>query len=72
MGRILPASKTGCTAKSQRRLGRAIRRARALGFMPIWSRHPSLTQRGEMRNQEAYGGVYSSPDPEQFAKQFVK
>jgi hypothetical protein len=43
MGRILPASKTGCSAKNQRKLGRAIRRARALGFMPIWSRHPALS-----------------------------
>lgn len=48
MGRILPASKTGCSAKNQRKLGRAIRRARALGFMPIWSRHPAL-QEGKMR-----------------------
>jgi hypothetical protein len=44
MGRILPASKTGCSAKNQRKLGRAIRRARALGFMPIWSRHPALQE----------------------------
>jgi hypothetical protein len=44
MGRILPASRTGCTAKNQRKLGKAIRRARALGFMPIWSRHPLLQQ----------------------------
>jgi Ribosomal protein S18 len=44
MGRILPASRTGCTAKNQRKLGKAIRRARALGFMPIWSRHPQLRQ----------------------------
>jgi Ribosomal protein S18 len=44
MGRILPASRTGCTAKNQRKLGKAIRRARALGFMPIWSRHPQLQQ----------------------------
>lgn len=44
MGRILPASRTGCSAKNQRRLGKAIRRARALGFMPIWSRHPRLQQ----------------------------
>ena len=42
MGRILPASRTGCSAKNQRKLSKAIRRARALGFMPIWSRHPQL------------------------------
>ncbi len=44
MGRILPASRTGCSAKNQRRLNKAMRRSRALGFMPIWSRHPQLKQ----------------------------
>ena len=44
MGRILPASRTGCSAKNQRKLSKAIRRARGLGFMPIWSRHPQLKQ----------------------------
>jgi len=33
-------NRTGCSSKNQRRLSKAIRRARALGFMPIWSRHP--------------------------------
>ena len=42
MGRIMPAGRTGCSAKTQRKLSKAIRRARALGFMPIWSRHPQL------------------------------
>ena len=42
MGRIVPARRTGCNAKTQRKLSKAIRRARALGFMPIWSRHPQL------------------------------
>jgi len=47
MGRILPASRTGCTTRNQRRLGKAIRRARAMGFLPIWSRHPmTLTTSG--------------------------
>jgi citrate lyase beta subunit len=40
MGRILPMNRTGCSSRNQRRLSKAIRRARALGFMPIWSRHP--------------------------------
>jgi len=64
MGRILPASKTGCSAKNQRRLNRAIRRARALGFMPIWSRHPVLNQRINMRNQDPYRKIYAAPDTE--------
>jgi hypothetical protein len=57
MGRILPASKTGCSAKNQRKLGRAIRRARALGFMPIWSRHPSLSAEA-MRLSNYAGSMY--------------
>lgn len=44
MGRILPRSRTGCSAKTQRKLSKAIRRARAIGFMPIWSRHPLVHQ----------------------------
>ena len=44
MGRILPANRTACCARNQRRLSKAIRRARALGFMPIWSRHPEIRQ----------------------------
>jgi Ribosomal protein S18 len=57
MGRILPASKTGCSAKNQRKLGRAIRRARALGFMPIWSRHPALQQ--EKMRLPNYSGSFA-------------
>ena len=52
MGRILPASRTGCSAKNQRKLSKAIRRARALGFMPIWSRHPELKQTHTFEIQE--------------------
>ena len=57
MGRILPASKTGCSAKNQRKLGRAIRRARALGFMPIWSRHPALSAQAMLLQNRA-GSAY--------------
>ena len=52
MGRILPASRTGCSAKNQRKLSKAIRRARALGFMPIWSRHPHLKQSHKFEIQQ--------------------
>jgi Ribosomal protein S18 len=52
MGKILPASRTGCTAKTQRKLSKAIRRARALGFMPIWSRHPTMKQNWDLQIME--------------------
>jgi Ribosomal protein S18 len=52
MGRILPASRTGCSAKNQRKLSKAIRRARALGFMPIWSRHPLVQQTHKLTMQD--------------------
>lgn len=69
MGRILPASKTGCSAKNQRRLSRAIRRARALGFMPIWSRHPALyTNTYEERERRGNRSLFSSPEAIQFYK----
>ncbi|KAJ1951141.1 hypothetical protein FBU59_000335 [Linderina macrospora] len=38
MGRIRPRYKTGLTAKSQRRVAKAIKRARAFGLMPITSK----------------------------------
>ncbi|ORX68186.1 ribosomal protein S18 [Linderina pennispora] len=38
MGRIRPRHKTGLTAKSQRRVAKAIKRARAFGLMPITSK----------------------------------
>ncbi|KAJ1648106.1 hypothetical protein J3B02_006519 [Coemansia erecta] len=38
MGKIKPRYKTGLTAKSQRRLSKAIKRARAFGLMPVTSR----------------------------------
>jgi ribosomal protein S18 len=41
MGRILPRSETGLTRKNQRRLAKAIKRARAMGLMPYTYR-PSL------------------------------
>ncbi|EUC67422.1 30S ribosomal protein S18 [Rhizoctonia solani AG-3 Rhs1AP] len=37
MGKIHSRAKTGLTWRSQRRVGKAIRRARALGFIPLWN-----------------------------------
>ncbi|KAF8759873.1 Ribosomal protein S18 [Rhizoctonia solani] len=37
MGKIHSRAKTGLTWRSQRRVGKAIRRARAMGFVPLWS-----------------------------------
>jgi len=45
MGRIMPRKDTGLTTKSQRRLGKAIRRAKMMGVIPILSNmdlHPSI------------------------------
>ncbi|WFD30185.1 hypothetical protein MSPP1_001202 [Malassezia sp. CBS 17886] len=38
MGKILPRNITGLTRKSQRSIGKAIRRARAFGILPVLSR----------------------------------
>lgn len=38
MGKILPRNITGLTRKSQRYVGKAIRRARAMGILPVLSR----------------------------------
>ena len=38
MGKILPRNVTGLTRKGQRYIGKAIRRARALGILPVMSR----------------------------------
>ena len=38
MGRIQPRNVTGLTRKSQRQVGKAIRRARAMGILPVLSR----------------------------------
>lgn len=38
MGQIQPRTQTGLTVKSQRRLGKAIRRARMMGVIPILSK----------------------------------
>jgi hypothetical protein len=38
MGRIKSRFQTGLSAKSQRKVAKAIRRARAMGIMPIHSR----------------------------------
>lgn len=38
MGKILPRNVTGLTRKSQRYIGKAIRRARAMGILPVLSR----------------------------------
>ncbi|KAJ1027484.1 hypothetical protein NDA18_003490 [Ustilago nuda] len=38
MGKILPRSSTGLTRKSQRQVGKAVRRARSIGLLPVMSR----------------------------------
>ncbi|KAN0063273.1 hypothetical protein ACQY0O_004437 [Thecaphora frezii] len=38
MGKIMPRNATGLTRKSQRNIGKAIRRARAMGILPVMSR----------------------------------
>ncbi|SAM80205.1 related to 30s ribosomal protein s18 [Ustilago bromivora] len=38
MGKILPRSSTGLTRKSQRQVGKAVRRARSMGLLPVMSR----------------------------------
>lgn len=38
MGKVLPRNLTGLTRKSQRYVGKAVRRARALGILPVMSR----------------------------------
>jgi small subunit ribosomal protein S18 len=42
LGRIKPREATGLSAKNQRKLGKAIRRARALGLMSTTAQDPSL------------------------------
>lgn len=38
MGKILPRNRTGLTSRSQRRIGKAIRRAKMMGVIPVLSR----------------------------------
>ncbi|PWN51456.1 hypothetical protein IE53DRAFT_386166 [Violaceomyces palustris] len=38
MGKIMPRAQTGLTRKSQRNIGKAVRRARAMGIIPVMSR----------------------------------
>lgn len=40
LGRIRTREQTGLSAKNQRRLGKAVRRARALSLLPTTARHP--------------------------------
>lgn len=41
-GRMLPAQKTGCTARCQHRIAQAIQRARFLALLPYTSAHARL------------------------------
>ncbi|KAG8686239.1 hypothetical protein FRC09_014268 [Ceratobasidium sp. 395] len=43
MGKIHSRAKTGLTWRSQRRVGKAIRRARALGIIPLWNQYDPFT-----------------------------
>ncbi|CDS00575.1 hypothetical protein [Sporisorium scitamineum] len=38
MGKIMPRASTGLTRKSQRAVGKAVRRARSMGLLPVMSR----------------------------------
>ncbi|KAK9761413.1 hypothetical protein K7432_013701 [Basidiobolus ranarum] len=51
MGRILPRATTGLTAKSQRKVGKAIRRARAMGLMPVTWKQAPLFEFGNRANR---------------------
>ncbi|CCG82028.1 37S ribosomal protein rsm18,mitochondrial [Taphrina deformans PYCC 5710] len=50
LGRIRTREQTGLSTKNQRRLGKAIRRARALSILPTAARHPEYSANGERRN----------------------
>ncbi|ODQ50129.1 ribosomal protein S18 [Saitoella complicata NRRL Y-17804] len=50
MGRIRPASDTGISAKNQRRVARAIKRARAFGVMPVYSKFQVSASNTNRRN----------------------
>ncbi|KAG9285923.1 hypothetical protein G9A89_013348 [Geosiphon pyriformis] len=62
MGRILPRSQTGITKKNQRRLTKAINRARSFGLLPSTHRRPLVethqylegTQRGSTFDQKHF------------------
>jgi small subunit ribosomal protein S18 len=45
MGKIYGREVTGLTVKNQRRLGKAIRRARMMGVIPILSTPPDFNKR---------------------------
>ncbi|KAF8607728.1 ribosomal protein S18 [Ceratobasidium sp. AG-I] len=45
MGKINSRAKTGLTWRSQRRVGKAIRRARAMGIIPLWNRPTNVGYR---------------------------
>ncbi|OLL22104.1 37S ribosomal protein rsm18, mitochondrial [Neolecta irregularis DAH-3] len=49
LGRIRPASETGLSAKNQRKVAKAIRRARAAGILPHCHRNPNLPTKNEPR-----------------------
>ncbi|QSL64668.1 hypothetical protein MERGE_001970 [Pneumocystis wakefieldiae] len=44
MGRILPRDETGCSAKHQRQLAKAIRRCRGIGLLSTTQRHPTYLE----------------------------
>ncbi|KAF5333260.1 hypothetical protein D9611_002189 [Ephemerocybe angulata] len=49
MGQIRPRTSTELTVKSQRKLGKAIRRARMMGVIPLLSKFPSQEERKKSR-----------------------
>ncbi|CAG8469281.1 12816_t:CDS:2 [Ambispora gerdemannii] len=62
MGKILPRSQTGITAKNQRRLAKAIKRARSFGLIPSTHRRPneeiSLYTKPASRNTPERKGLF--------------
>lgn len=55
LGRIMKREQTGLSAKNQRKLGKAVRRARALSLLPSTAKHPESVridgQRGLLNNR---------------------
>ncbi|KAG4305684.1 hypothetical protein PORY_000594 [Pneumocystis oryctolagi] len=58
MGRILPREETGCSAKHQRQLAKAIRRCRGIGLLSTVRRHPSYIESKRRPWTDVIAAVY--------------
>ncbi|KAG4303321.1 hypothetical protein PCANB_000390 [Pneumocystis canis] len=58
MGRILSREETGCSAKHQRQLAKAIRRCRGIGLLPTTRRHPSYSENKQGSWADAITAIY--------------